>query len=335
MTYLVLRFSSLGNVAMTVPVITSLSKRYPDDTFIVVTKHRLSAMFYGLPNVIFYGVDFQRGIKSILQIFHELRAFSIDTVIDLQDTLRSYVLRTLFRLCRKKVYTIDAGRKEKKHLILRGYKHCSPLKTEFMRYANTFAQAGLASDDSFQSMPVNEVAQRAVIEKYGEKSSARWIGIAPFAKSKSNMLPFRVTKEVITYYSHIPDTRIYLFGAGRIECEMLRQWASLFPNTVSVAGLLPLEEELELMRMLDVLVGMDSANQHLGALSGIPTVSVWCGTHPYMGFTAWKQDSGNILQLPLSCRPCTVHGTKKCKYHNFACTDISAQQVIQLINNQK
>ncbi len=335
MTYLVLRFSSLGNVAMTVPVITSLSKRYPDDTFIVVTKHRLSAMFYGLPNVIFYGVDFQRGIKSILQIFHELRAFSIDAVIDLQDTLRSYVLRTLFRLCRKKVYTIDVGRKEKKHLILRGYKHCSPLKTEFMRYADTFAQAGLACDDSFQSMPVNEVAQRAVIEKYGEKSSGQWIGIAPFAKSKSNMLPFRVTKEVITYYSHIPDTRIYLFGAGRIECEMLRQWASLFTNTVSVAGLLPLEEELELMRMLDVLVGMDSANQHLGALLGIHTISVWCGTHPYMGFTAWKQDSGNILQLPLSCRPCTVHGTKKCKYHNFACTDISAQQVIQLINNQK
>lgn len=335
MTYLVLRFSSLGNVAMTVPVITSLSKRYPDDTFIVVTKHRLSALFYGLPNVIFYGVDFQRDIKSILQIFHELRAFSIDAVIDLQDTLRSYVLRTLFRLCRKKVYTIDVGRKEKKHLIMRGYKHCSPLKTEFMRYADTFAQAGLVSDDSFQSMPVNEMAQRAVTEKYGEKSSGQWIGIAPFAKSKSNMLPFRVTKEVITYYSHIPDTRIYLFGAGRIECEMLRQWASLFPNTVSVAGLLPLEEELELMRMLDVLVGMDSANQHLGALLGIHTVSVWCGTHPYMGFTAWKQDSGNILQLPLSCRPCTVHGTKKCKYHNFACTDISAQQVIQLINNQK
>lgn len=333
MTYLVIRFGSIGNVAMTVPIITSLSQRYPSDTFVVVSKNRLAPFFYGLSNVRFHEAELQNGVKSIIQLFHELRSFPIDVVLDLQDTLRSYVLRTLFRLFRVPVYVLDSGRKEMRHLIVRGYKHCAPLKTEFVRYANCFRQAGLESDNSFVSIPINLAARESIVTRYGEKQGV-WVGIAPFAKSRSNMLPSRVTKDVIAYYGRQGATRVYLFGAGRIECEMLRQWASIFPNVVSVAGQLPLEEELELMRMLDVLVGMDSSNQHIGALVGVPIVSIWCGTHPAMGFGAWKQPNERMLQTRLSCRPCTVHGVKKCKYHNFACTDISAQQIIQLINNQ-
>ena len=97
MTYLVIRFSSVGNVAMTVPVITSLSRRYPEDTFVVVSKNRLASLFYGLPNVRFHEAELQSSVKSIVQLFHELRTYHIDAVVDLQDTLRSYVLRTLFR----------------------------------------------------------------------------------------------------------------------------------------------------------------------------------------------------------------------------------------------
>lgn len=333
MTYLVLRFNSLGNVAMSVPVITSLSRRYPDDRFVVVARKRLSAMFYGLPNVIFHEVDLQGGVKSILRIYHELRTYHIDAVVDLQDNLRSYVLRVLFQLQKKPVYAINSGRNEKRHFIRRGYKHCAPLKTEFQRYADTFAQAGLQADNDFVAIPVNPEARKAVLQQFSTKEGM-WIGIAPFAKNRSNMLPFRTIKEVIAHYSRLSGTRVYLFGAGDIECEMLRQWAGIFPNVVSVAGQLPLEEELELMRMLDVVVGMDSANQHLAALVGVRTVSIWCGTHPNMGFAAWKQAPRDMLQINLSCRPCTVHGTKDCKYHNFACTDISVQQIVELINNQ-
>ncbi len=45
MTYLIIRLATLGNVAMTVPVIASLSARYPNDRFIVASKKELSAMF--------------------------------------------------------------------------------------------------------------------------------------------------------------------------------------------------------------------------------------------------------------------------------------------------
>lgn len=146
------------------------------------------------------------------------------------------------------------------------------------------------------------------------------------------MLPYRVTKEIIQRMSNQPNTRVFLFGAGEIECEMLRQWASVFQHTESIAGRLQLSEELELMRQLDVMICMDSANQHLSSLVNLRAVSVWCATHPIIGFKGWKQSEENIIQVnDLRCRPCTCHGTNYCKYGNFACRQINAETIIKHI----
>ncbi len=172
-----------------------------------------------------------------------------------------------------------------------------------------------------------EKGEEESVEREGK---IRRIGIAPFAKSKSNMLPYRVTKEVIEKLSAEPNTEIFLFGAGKIECEMLRQWSSVFPHTRSVAGILPLEQELELMRGLDVMICMDSANQHLSSLVGLRAVSVWCATHPKMGFMGWKQNGNDIIQRnDIVCRPCTCHGKNGCWYRNFACKEITADQILE------
>ena len=205
------------------------------------------------------------------------------------------------------------------------------MHTEFERYADTFRLAGFDTDDHFSALPVNIQAAEAVQQRFGNKTG-RWIGIAPFAKSKSNMLPYRVMKEVIQALSAREDTRLFLFGAGKVECEMLRQWASVFPRTESVAGCLPLEQELELMRRLDLMLCMDSANQHLSSLVRLRAVSVWCATHPCIGFMGWKQSPDDIIQhTDLSCRPCTCHGTNHCRYRNFACKQFNANDIIQRI----
>lgn len=330
MTYLVLRFSTLGNVAMTVPVIASVSAMHPDDEFIVVAKKRLSAMYYGLPNVRFHEAE-PPSIRSLVRLYHDLRQYSVDVVIDLQKVPCTWFLRVLFRLGGSRTYSVDYGRWTKHLITVCGFRLSKSLPTEFERYQAAFRKAGLESDDRFTALAVNEPAREAVMEQFGEKHG-KWIGIAPFAKSRSNMLPYKVTKEVIARLSENADTRLFLFGAGQIECEMLRQWASVFPRTTSVAGRLPLEQELELMRRLDCMVCMDSANQHLSSLVGLRAISVWCATHPELGFMGWKQHKEDIVQLDrIACRPCTCHGTNTCRYRNFACRDINAEQIIKRI----
>ena len=329
MTYLILRLATLGNVAMTVPVIDSLSRRYPDDRFIIASKKPLGAMFASMPNVEFREVDNHIDWRGIWALWQEWRK-EIDAMIDLQAVLRTRVFGTLMRLSGKRVTRVHYGR-IRKHLITVWGIGKKNLPTEFARYRDAFRRAGLETDEAFTALPVNKSALRAVKKQFGEKEG-RWIGLAPFAKSRSNMLPYRVTKDIIELLTRDKKTQVFLFGAGEIECEMLRQWSSVFPRTVSVAGQLKLEEELELMRQLDVMLCMDSANQHLSSLVGLRAISVWCATHPMIGFAGWKQHPEDIIQgHDLRCRPCTCHGTNHCRYGNYACRQIEAETIIQQI----
>lgn len=338
MTYLVIRLTSIGSVAMAAPIIISLSERYPEHDFVVVSNKDLSAAFYGYDNILFHQVERQAFRPGhITRLFKELRSsYNIDMVVDLQNSFRTRLLRNLFRFNKAKVYTIEKGYWDKRLMALRGAKHTTyTIKNEFERYADTFQKAGLVAGDEFTSIPINQPATDALCERFGEKTG-RWIGIAPFAKSKSNILPFRVTKEIITKLSATPDTRVFLFGGGRIECEMLRQWSSLYQNVECVAGQIPLEQELELMRQLDLMLCQDSANQHLCALVGLKTISIWCGTHPNMGYAAWKQDPKSRIQIEnLACRPCSIHGTNFCRFGNYACQRITADQIIKQMENKE
>lgn len=329
MTYLIIRLATLGNVAMTVPVVASLSRRYPHDKFIIASKKNLRAMFCSMPNVEFREVDNHLGWRGVWEIYKAWRD-EIDAVIDLQRLPRTLVFGALMRLSGKKVTRVRYGR-IRKHLIITLGFGLRPLPSEFARYRDAFRRAGLETDEQFTALPVNKEAEKVVKKRFGKKEG-RWIGLAPFAKSRSNMLPYRVTKDIIEALTKDEQTHVFLFGAGEIECEMLRQWSSVFPRTLSVAGSLKLEEELELMRQLDVMLCMDSANQHLSSLVGLRAISVWCGTHPMIGFQGWKQRDEDIIQRhDLRCRPCTCHGTNHCRYGNFACRQIEAETIVQQI----
>lgn len=330
MTYLIIRLATIGNVAMTVPVIASLSRRYPDDRFIVASKKKLDAMFYGMPNVEFREVDNHLDWPGVWALWKAWRK-EIDAVIDLQSVLRTRVLGSLMRLSGKRVTRVHYGRIRKHLITVWGIGKNRPLPSEFERYEDAFRRAGLETDEQFTTIPVNKEAAKNVKSRFGKKEG-RWIGLAPFAKSRSNMLPYRVTKDIIELLTTDEHTHVFLFGAGNVECEMLRQWASVFPRTESVAGQLKLEEELELMRHLDVMICMDSANQHLSGLVGLRAISVWCATHPIIGFMGWKQRSEDIIQRhDLRCRPCACHGTNHCRYRNYACRQIEAETIVKQI----
>ncbi|MBR6017184.1 MAG: glycosyltransferase family 9 protein [Paludibacteraceae bacterium] len=329
-TFLIIRLETLGNVAMTVPVIASLSRRYPDDRFVVVAKKDLHDMFYGLKNVEYVQADYRQRL-DLVRLMHQLRRLNIREVIDLQDRLNTRVLRLYLRMHGAHIHAVHYGRWHKRWLTFVGAKYHDALPTEFDRYRDVFLRAGLETDTEFEALAVNRTARTRVNELYGERKG-QWIGVAPFAKSASNMLPYRVTKQLILRLAERPNTRIFLFGAGEVECEMLSQWAGLHKQVESVAGRLRLGEELELMRQLDYMICMDSANQHLSSLVGLRAVSIWCGTHPKLGFMGWKQRPEDIIQHnELACRPCTMHGTNHCRFLNYACKQITAKQIIQHI----
>ena len=126
--------------------------------------------------------------------------------------------------------------------------------------------------------------------------------------------------------------KFFLFGGGKNEIDFFVALQKKFPqDCVVVAGQLNLSQELALMNKLDKMISVDSSNMHLAALLGIPTITLWGGTHPDVGFAPFGNQGEIKIQVPtevLSCRPCSVYGKETCYRGDFACmTGIKAVDV--------
>ncbi len=333
---LIARFSALGDVAMTVPVIYSACACYPDVTFTFVTRSSMTSIFINPPanlNVVGVRLDDYSGTGGIYRLFRELREkYRFDAFIDLHDVLRTKLLRLFCHIHRLPVATINKGRKGKQALTRRHNKVLLPLTSTRARYRQTFHRIGLPVDNRFEGLYGHgRLGDASLFSQITEPKAdgEAWIGIAPFAKHTGKIYPPSLMEQVVKRLSSLGYTKIFLFGAGSNEEETLALWAERYPDTVSLAGKsygFPIE--LALVSHLDVMVTMDSANMHLASLVNTPVVSVWGATHPYCGFKGWRQKEDDIVQLPMTCRPCSVFGNKPCFRGDYHCLRGISPQVI-------
>ena len=332
---LVMRFSALGDVAMTVPVVWSLARQYPDVDITVLSRGSMASVFALMPeNVRFVEADFKgrhKGIAGLWRLMRELRVYRINRVADLHGVLRSHFLRIMYAMRGVRCAVIDKGRREKRRLVKRGYQKSAPLKGTLERYEDVFLRLGFPVTLEFAGFCFGD---KQIAEAGVELPSGSFnVGIAPFAKHEGKAYPREKVSQLIKeLLGKGAGVRIYLFGSGKEEGEVCRRIeAESEGRVVSLVGRYCLVEELMFMSRLDVMLTMDSANMHLAALTGTKVVTLWMATHPYAGFLGYGVDEELAIQLPLPCRPCSVFGNKPCRYGNYPCKDISPSYVARRI----
>lgn len=332
---LVIRFSALGDVAMTVPVIASFAQAYPSDEVVVLSQKNVAPLFEGLAgNVRFVSADLKgihRGIAGLNRLYNDLKQENFDYVADLHSVLRTHWLRIRFAISGVKTAKINKGRTEKKRLTRRKNKIFQPLTSTFDRYRNVFRELGFDFGLTFQPQPSSSEQFELL---FGAKQQQKWIGIAPFAKHTGKIYPLEYIENIIAHFNKNNTVRIFLFGGGETEKKIIAGWQTKYPDIVSVVGKFNLMDEIRLMGQLDLVLSMDSANMHLASLSGTPVVSVWGATHPYAGFLGWNQLIENTIQTDLPCRPCSVFGQQPCFRKDYACMqNIKPEQIISRIES--
>lgn len=327
---LVTRFSALGDVAMTIPVLYSLCLSNPDTRFILITKKLPAKIFINKPeNLVVEGIDTANysGIAGMARLACEMRRkYSIDAMADLHDVIRTKLLRLFMRLRGVKVRKIRKGRSGKRALTRRRNKVMLPLITSRARYREVFYRLGLPRQDRFDNLftpknPSNPSLYASAAAPHTASPDEKWIAIAPFAAHAGKIYPPELMKQVIDSLAARDGYRLFLFGAGETEMCMIADWIAPYKNkAVNMAALrLGLEAELHLLHDCDVMLSMDSANMHLASLVGLRVVSIWGATHPYCGFLGWRQKKGDAVQLDMVCRPCSVFGNKPCARGDWHC----------------
>jgi ADP-heptose:LPS heptosyltransferase len=335
-TILAIRFSAMGDVAMTIPVMKQVLAENTGLRIVFVSNSKWAALCRDIPGLTFFAADLKgahKGVNGLFRLFRAIRReHDIAAVADLHQVLRSQIVRSFFRLSGTPVAVIDKGRAGKKALTRKDNKILQPLTTTIERYADVFRRLGLrctmqGADVTAPPLPLSE----AVTAVTGPREGFSWIGAAPFATYREKTYPPEKMQQVLTTLAQHPRRRILLFGGGGTETAQLEAMAAALPQTAVIAGRFSLEDELAIISRLDLMLSMDSANMHLASLFGVPVVSVWGATHPFAGFMGYGQSMDNVVQITdLACRPCSVFGNKPCFRGDHACMEwIGPEQVVE------
>ncbi len=334
---LIARFSAIGDVAMTVPVIYSACRAYPDVRFILVTRQSMVGIFINAPkNLEVLGIDIKTeytGVGGMYRVVKEVvNKYHIDAFIDLHDVIRTRMMGIFCRLRGIKVSRLDKGRAHKRALTRQVNKVMLPLTSQRARYREVFFKAGLPVSENFNGLFEGHAKCDPVLfakitspKPIGE----RWVGIAPYAAHLGKIYPPEMMRQVVEKLSVQQNIKIFLLGGGGAEQQELERWEHDLPNVRSLAGKrYGFATELALFNYIDVMVTMDSANMHLASIASAPTISIWGATHPYCGFKGWHQRDEDMIQLPMTCRPCSVFGDKPCQSGDYICLTAIKPEVI-------
>lgn len=334
----------MGDVALLVPAVKSLTAAHPDVEVTVVTRPKFAPFFYDLERVITFPADIDytyTGIFGMRDLFRALvKKGDYDLFIDMHSNIRTVILRTLFKMFGTRVIVFDKGRKEKKAWARKDNKITRPLIHTVERYRRAFEKAGFpftllnppyfSLNDSLYAAASDWLTQKKL------QKNERWIGIAPFAMHVSKIWPVENYAEVIRNILERTDAKFFMFGGGEKEVRFFESLQKQFPDKIVIAaGVLKLRQEMALMQQLDLMLSVDSSNMHLATLAGIPVLSIWGGTHPDVGFGPFKKGADSVMQISrdeLPCRPCSVYGRETCPVGGFPCqTRITAAMVAQRI----
>ncbi|GLU43196.1 heptosyltransferase [Muricauda sp. NBRC 101325] len=322
----------MGDVAMTVPIISAVTEKYPEVQVTVLTKKLFMPIFDGMERVQTFEADVKKrhkGLIGLWRLYQELKPMNFDAVADLHNVLRSRVLKKYFALERIPIKQIDKGRNEKKALNRAKNKVFQQLKSTHQRYADVFTQLGFPIEFS-NPKPLPRIQLSEKVLGFVHQDTKKWVGIAPFAAHEGKMYPLEYTEEVIKALDNTNKYKILLFGGGTKEVEVLTRLANSYENALCMAGKLNLSEELQLISNLDVMLSMDSGNAHLAANYGIPVITLWGVTHPFAGFYPFGQPIENALfadreKYPLI--PTSVYGNKVPKGYENAMKTIDFKLV--------
>jgi len=333
MKFLIIRFSSIGDIVLTTPVVRCLKKQVITAEVHYLTKKTFRPILAANPyidRIHVLGDDFAA-------LTDTLRREDFDYIIDLHHNLRTWKVK---RALGKKAFAFDKLNVEK--WLYTNFKiNRMPARHIVDRYMDTVAGFGVHNDgaglDYF--IPAHEELKPQDIPT---SHQAGYIGVVIGAAHATKRLPVHKLENLCREARH----PLILLG-GPEDAEAARGLAAIDPVKIyNACGQFSLNESAGLVRQAKLIVTHDTGLMHIAAALKRPIVSIWgntvpeFGMYPYYGenylYHARTGGGGLFGDLPytimevkgLSCRPCSKIGYRKCPRGHFKCMEEQSMERI-------
>ncbi len=301
---LIVRFSSLGDILLTTPLIRSLGKQYNQLKIDFVIKKQFEDVVLNNPhlNKVFSIGNFD----ELKEVKNELIKNSYDAVIDLQNNLRS---RKLVSGISKNVFRFNKPNVSKFLLVnfkINFLKKIIPIP---IRYANSIPNFRLDDKGLELFLPEDITPQ---IDRTNDI-----IGLCPGSVHKTKMWPEEYFIEIGNMFVK-NNFKVVLLG-GKSDREICKKIAGLIPTAIDLSNDNKLYETSANMKKCKTVICNDSGLMHTAVASNVPVVALFGSTVKEFGFAPYKSKSLVIENNSLSCRPCSHIGLDECPKQHFDC----------------
>jgi len=333
MKMLIIRFSSIGDIVLTTPVIRCLKTQVPGAEIHFLTKYEFRHILSANPFIKKLHL-LQNDNWDLLM--ETLKAERYDYVIDLHKNLRTSKVKRVLK--RAPSFSYQKLNREKWLLTNLKINQMPPVHI-VDRYLETVKTFGVKNDGMGLDYFIPE--QEAVKESDIPMShQAGYIGLVIGASYATKKLP----EEKLAELCGLIDHPIILLG-GPEDKAIGEAISAIDPHKIyNACGKFTLNESADLVRRSKLIISHDTGLMHIAAAFKKPVISVWGNTVPAFGMTPYF----GKFNLPsflfevenLRCRPCSKLGYHKCPKGHFRCmNDISlvaiAEKASSILRSKK
>jgi len=318
MKILVVRFSSIGDIVLTTPIVRCIKQQIKDVELHYVTKQNFLSV---IENNIY--VDKVFTIKdSIKDVIPQLKKENYDYVIDLHHNIRTLRLKTALG---KKAFSFNKLNWEK-FLMVSFKKNKLPHLHIVDRYFETVKSLGVENDQLGLDYFINHKDEvdipSSLPTMFHEGYHALVVGGSYYTKQ----IPIHKLKDICSK-SSVP---LILLG-GKEDAVIAEQVYQLHKNkTINLCGKLNLNQSASIIQQADKVITSDTGLMHIAAAYKKDIISLWGNTIPEFGMGPYLAGKNSeIWEVKhLSCRPCSKLGYKKCPKGHFKCmNDIEVKNI--------
>jgi heptosyltransferase-2 len=320
---LVVRFSSIGDLILTTPLLRALRSRYPAARIGFVVREDMADVLRHNPRINEL-ITWRHG-SSLLQLARRLRQEPWTHRLDLHGSLRSRLLR---HLVGGEWHGYDKHRWRRRALIRSGGRKGGFLGPVAERYFEAAAGLDVVPDGGPAEVFTSSADERAAADFLTETGLGRsrgLVAIAPGAAHFTKRWPVEYWTSLTARLVERSDV-VVLGGPGDRDVAAAIAAAG-GPSAASAAGRFSLSGTAALLKRARVVAAGDTGVLHLATAVGTPVVGLYGPTVEQFGFFPYRARA-TVLQRDLPCRPCTAHGGPACPLGHHRCMrDITPDEV--------
>jgi len=323
MKILLIRFSSIGDIVLTTPVIRCIKRQMDDDVELhMLIKEKFASLSHNNPYI---DKTFEYS-GSLREVIKELKKEEYDYVVDLQKNHRSRAVCRALRCEHHSFHKLDFEK-----MLLTTFKiNRLPNVHIVDRYFEAVKELVVTNDGKgleFYISETNMMQEPDLPEEFRNGFYAVVVG----GSYNTKIMP---ADKIIEIVEKLDEPVILLGGPGDMQRAKVIADA-VGENVWNPVGLLNLEQSASIIKMSKAVLTGDTGMMHIAAAFNKPIVSVWGNTVPEFGmYQYYPKGSDNELNImevkDLKCRPCSKLGYKKCPKGHFKCMQlIDADEVVK------